>query len=345
MMEKIMKKIIYLTLALFVVCVMIMACNDGSKDSVTIEFDTDGGSEVDSVDLDIGGKLPSDYFRTGSMVPVKEGYRFKGWAIITDEEDTDEPDEPEEGEEAGETTETPEIKEITIISTAKTFWEDTTLTAQWARRITVNFDLGKDVSGTPPDPVEIDEGSRLGSKYPPIPSRTGYEFDVWENSTGTNQYTVKTPIVTDDAVITLFARWEKEYVPENAQSPAIHPGNHFSETGGLTREVRVGESFIVAGLFSNIEKGQGVLSSKWYRTTSEDEANAATAAAPKGNVVLEQKAPDANPYELSLPFTWSEPAAGTYWYYVVVTNYNEKATKQKYSSAITQNKLKVTVTK
>jgi len=313
-----MKKTLYLMLALCAMCTMILtSCNTGGGGGVTIVFDTNGGSKVASINIGTGGRLPADYFRTGGNVPTKDGYRFTGWSLTAEDE-------------------------AATISTAKTFWENTTLIAQWARRITVNFDLGSGVSGTPPDPVTVDEGTGLGSKYPPIPSRSGYEFDIWEN--GSNQYTAKTPIITNESTFTLTARWEKEYVPENAQSPAIHPGNHFSETGGLTRNVKVGESFIVAGLFSNIEKGQGVLSSKWYRVTSEDEAKAATANVPTGEVVLEQKAPDANPYELSLPFTWSEPAAGTYWYYVVVTNYYDKATKEKYSRTITQNKLEVTVT-
>jgi len=141
---------------------------------------------------------------------------------------------------------------------------------------------------------------------------------------------------------TLTAQWTKEYVPDYAPSPAIHPGNHFQETGGVTREVAVNQHFSVSGLFSNTAKG-GVLSAKWYRVLSQADADAATADAPKGTVIVTQNALDDNPNELSLPFDWFEPAAGTYWYYVVVTNYYEKALKDQYSRTITQNKLKVTV--
>jgi len=341
-----MKKIIYLTLALCALCVMIFAgCSDGGSGSVTVDFETDGGSEVDSVSLDVGGRLPSDYFRTGSNVPTKDGYRFKGWAII---EEIEEPDEPEEGEEAGETP-TPEVKEVTVISTAKTFWEDTTLTAQWVRRITIIFDLGSGVSGDAPESVAIDENTGLGSKYP-TPSRAGtatikWSFIGWFN--GGAMYAVNTPIVTDEDTFTLTAQWEREeeYRPANAQSPAIHPGNHFVEivSGGTITDAKTGVDFTANGLFSNIEKGQGVLSSKWYRTTTEAEANAATADNPKGEVIVTQNASAGSPHELSLPFAWHEDAAGEYWYYVVVTNTNEKATSKKQSSSITQNRLKVIV--
>jgi uncharacterized repeat protein (TIGR02543 family) len=324
-----MKKTFYLALA--AIFAMFMAgCGD---EGIIISFDTDGGSSVPSITLNAGDKLPSDYFRTGSSVPVKDGYRFMGWLL-----------------------------DGAIVSTGRSFYESATLTAQWALRVTVNFELGSvrivNASGKPedvippldtPPPVTIDDGAGLGSRYQSLPSWTtrvsgkpeDYDFDGWYNNN--LLYTVRTPIVTEDGTFTLTARWTKEYVPADAPSPAIHPGNHFQETGGRTREVRVNEHFYVSGLFSNTASG-GVLSAKWYRVLTQGEADAATANVPTGTVVLEQNALADNPNELSLPFDWVEDTAGTYWYYVVVTNYYEKATTNKYSRTITQNKLKVTVT-
>jgi len=278
--------------------------------TVTITFDTTGGSEVTYIEINEGATLTADYFDAGSQVPTKDGYEFNGWKNGT---------EP--------------------VSAETTFSEDTTLTAQWTQKqITVSFSLGEGATGTPPESVTITNGTALGSKYPTkIPIRDGYDFVGWYNDG--NQYTSTTVINAAATTFVLTARWEEEqeYVVENADTPAIHPGNHFSETTPpLSTTVKVNAQFTVSGLFCNVEPGAGVLSAQWYRASSEAGA---------GEPIDEKKdaAPN-SPHMMSLPFTWSESEPGEYWYYVVVTNYNENATVQKYSTATTQNRFKATVT-
>jgi len=212
--------------------------------------------------------------------------------------------------------------------------------------ITVTFNLGG-APGTPPSDITIKNNTSMGNKYPSSePKRTGYDFEGWYNS-GT-QYTKDTVInVSTGKTFLLTARWKDEDAVEYAQNPAIHPGNHFIQTDSGTEinNAKVNVPFKSNGLFSNIERGAGVLTSKWYRTTSQTDADAATTALPTGTMIFEQSAAGTTtPHELALPFTWTETTAGTYWYYVIVTNTNENATKVKTSSSITQNRLKVTVT-
>jgi uncharacterized repeat protein (TIGR02543 family) len=281
---------------------------------ITIVFNTDGGSELASIDINDGATLPADYFGSGSKVPTKANNRFTGW---------------KDGE--------------TAVTMATTFSKGTTLTAQWApqsvtNRVTVSFSLGEGVEGIPPNPVTIDSGTALGNRFPQQnPYREGYDFLGWFN--GNTEYKSTTVINSTTPDFVLTAQWEveEEYEIEVAQSPAIHPGNHFVEiVPGGELNVKVNEVFEANGLFSNIEKGAGVLSSKWYRATS--------ATGDGVEIEWSQTAAPALPNELSLPFTWSEPVAGVYWYWVEVNNYNKDATVQQNNTSKTQNRLKVTVT-
>lgn len=211
-------------------------------------------------------------------------------------------------------------------------------------KVTITFNSN---GGSSVDPVKIDKGAALPREYllkgSKVPKRDEYEFAGWKN--GATPVTASTKFDTD---ATLIAQWEEaEPPPEYAASPAIHPGNHFLEIGITDGKLdaKVNVDFSANGLFSNMSPGAGgALSSKWYRVISEEDAKAATVAVPTGTVIIEQHATASNPGELSLPFTWRESTAGTYWYYVIVTNTNDKATIQKTSSAITQNQLQVTVT-
>jgi uncharacterized repeat protein (TIGR02543 family) len=205
-------------------------------------------------------------------------------------------------------------------------------------QITVNFNLGDGVSGTPPTSVTIANGTALGDKYPQDPTRAGaFDFNGWYNS-GT-VYTRTKVINASGATFTLTAEWDDHRV--FTQNPAIHPGNHFSEAGGTEKTVKVNDTITVSGLFANVEAGAGVLSAKWYRATTQTMADAAPADAPTGTVINTQTS---TTHEISLSLSTTETVAGVYWYYVVVTNTNANATEAKTSNAITQNKLKVTVT-
>jgi uncharacterized repeat protein (TIGR02543 family) len=308
---------------IFVLCSLLIAlllsCGDDpteTNNKIAIVFNTgEGGSEVASIKIDEGAALPTDYFGTGSKVPTRTGYTFNGW---------------KNGE--------------TDVTAATTFSQDTTLTAQWTptgqqQQVTVTFSLGEGVSGTPPASVTINNGTALGNtRYPANPTRPGYDFDGWYN--GTTRYTSTTVINAAGATFVLTARWEEEYVVEYAQSPAIHPGNHFMEIGipnGIISNAQVNVDFSANGLMSNVERGAGILTSQWYRTTKEGG---------EGEEIeyRQSAAGTSTPHDLSLGFTWRESEPGTYWYWVVVTNTNENATVQQTSSSVTQNRLKVIVT-
>jgi len=208
--------------------------------------------------------------------------------------------------------------------------------------ITVTFNLGG-APGTPPSDITIKNNTSLGGKYP-IPTWTGHEFLVWYN--GAAEYTRTTVIKSDSSTFPLTAKWKEESDEvEYAQPPAVHPGNHIAEVvkdGKLT--VKVNENFEVSGLNAQIGVGDGVLTAEWYRTTTEAEVKAATTAVPTGKLIVTQEAPANSPHNMSIKFSWKEEAAGTYYYYFIVTNFNKNATKEKYNKLISQNYLTVTVT-
>jgi len=301
--------------------------------NITIEFDTVGGSSVDSINIKQGQSLSSDYFGDGSKAPQKTGYRLKGW------------------------------KDGTMsIHNAYPLMNSTTLTAQWVRLITVHFYMGDDgtgneilIYGAKPQDIIIDNNAPLGDKYPKNPDRgNDWAFAGWYN--GVTKYTNIEPRIsvndTDPAIFTLTAWWLMEVVPENAQSPAIHPGSHFQEISGeagIDRIVKKNEAFSANGLFSNVSDG-GTLSAKWYRYTGDPDesfdtnASAAETAHINGTGEEIDLQTQSGPSPISMPFTWKESEPGEYWYWVVVTNTNNKATENKTATATTNDMLHVTVT-
>lgn len=307
-----MKKTIYLTLALLALFAMIMAgCggdNPGGGSKVTIEFDTDGGSDVASIEIDEGAALPASYFETGTNVPTKSSHRFTGW---------------KDG--------------ATAVTQTTTFPADTTLTAQWIRTVTVIFSLGEGVAGNPPASAVIDAGTALGTKYPQqTPERDDYEFDGWYN--GDTLYNNTTRIDTAEATFTLTAKWEPIDHNIYTLAPAIHPGRHLEELypDGFPL-VKVGMTFTIEGLMSNVE--DGFLTAQWYRAASEEDARNYI-----GDEIGSMQSASDNPVRLSLKYTGSESAPCEYWYWVVVTNTNENATPgYQTNSTRTMNQLKITV--
>jgi len=321
-----MKKIVFIFCVLGVLFITGCPEPEAGAKKVTITFDSNGGSELAPLKINKDDSLPADYF-TGDKAPTLTGSYFIGWL---------------------------DGAASTLITTTTKFPEDTTLTAQWSTtkppqkpgepipegQVLVSFNLGDGVTGTPPGSVYIKTGQSLGNgKFPKDPSRAGWVFLGWYNSD--TKYTASTVISTTAATFVLTARWDEDsvFIKEDAQNPAIHPGNHFLEIGitdGWIKDAKVNVNFSASGLFSNIEKGAGVLSSQWYRATSETGAGV--------EIALRQNAPDTTPHSISLPFTWREETAGEYWYWVKVTNFDDNATVNKYSSSITQNRLHVTVT-
>jgi len=313
------RKILLFFLFSFFFSLLLLGCDsDGNPITpVTITFDTAGGSVVGSIAIAKGSTLPTRYFVGGSDAPTKQGYDFDGWKISVT---------------------------AATVTNATTFDEDATLIAQWkptgpqTNKITIAFDTD---GGSTVASVQIDAGGKLPADYfgrgSKVPVKSGYDFICWKN--GNEVVNTNTTFNTGT---TLTAQWEEEeeYVVEYAQSPAIHPGNHFQETfpQGITTQVNT--PFGVNGqLFSNIERDAGVLSAQWYRNTVDSF---------EGGTELEELRQTAegtnSPHELTLRFSTTESTAGTYWYWVVVTNTNVNATISQTSSSITQNKLKVTVT-
>ena len=212
--------------------------------------------------------------------------------------------------------------------------------------ITVTFNLG-DAPGTNPLSITIKNNTSMGGKCPKDPTWTDHEFLGWYN--GAAEYTRTTVINSDSSTFPLTAKWkeEGEYQVDYAESPPIHPGNDIYEvTGGGIYERKVNEVFNVNGLNSFVGEGDGVLTADWYRTTSVSDyaASVQDKGDPKGQLIITQPALDYQPHKISISFSWKEEAAGTYYYYLIVTNYNEHATVNKYGRTITQNYLTVTVT-
>jgi len=281
-----MKKCLYLILVFCTVFAIILtSCSDSGKPSpltpekITIMFNTGGGSTVAEIEIDENTSLPTEYL-TGNKVPTLANNRFDGW-----------------------------LNGTTPVTKTTKFTQNTTLTAKWVLQVTVIFYLGDGVEGTPPASVTIDAGTNLVGKFPSkAPSREGHDFEGWYN--GDIKYIATTTITTTSTTFTLTAKWElsEGYVVQNAQSPAIHPGNHFVEivTGGVISDAKVNVDFTANGLFANVEPGAGVLSSQWYRSLTENGEGETIA-------LTQTSAGSSTLNEISLPFKWKESVAGTYW--------------------------------
>jgi uncharacterized repeat protein (TIGR02543 family) len=145
----------------------------GSKktDQVTVTFNTDGGSNIDSIKIKKGTSMGDDY----PAFPVKDEYHFDGW-YHGDKEYTKD----------------------TVINS------NITLKAKWAEgepeKVDVTFNAD---GGSPaPSPIQVAQGSSMAALYPANPAKTGYNFDGWYN--GEKHYTSATAIEDD---ITLTAKW------------------------------------------------------------------------------------------------------------------------------------------
>jgi uncharacterized repeat protein (TIGR02543 family) len=305
-----------------------------AKVTITINEDKEG-SALKTIQINYNSALPASYFGAGADVPSnKTGYRFTGWR------DGARPN-------------------VTITQTAPRFLADADLTAQWAWQVAVKFELGViethdadgeltgdtvTVAGAPPADVFIDNNTAMGSKYPQTPTLDAefaddYQFAGWFN--GDTQYdaTDRITVVEPISEFTLTAKWSFIDKTIRTQNPAIHPGNHFVEIGipdGILN-LTVNQSYEVSGLFANVEPGAGVLSAIWYRATEEDGEGT--------QVGTQTAAGEENPHLISLRYTVTEPAAGTFWYWVEVTNTNVNATPGfQTNTSKTQNRLKVVVT-
>lgn len=161
-----MKKIIsFVTLILFVTC--LSGCG---SDNIVISFDSNGGTNVDSVIL----------LKNEALVlpdaPVKEGYVFNAW-------------KDQDGK---------------VVGDKQFFSKDTKLIADWSRdlnKVMISFDSN---GGNQIDTIFADKGEVIN--MPLDPEKEGYLFVAWKDKNG-NLYSISGSFSEDTD---LYASWQKE---------------------------------------------------------------------------------------------------------------------------------------
>lgn len=143
----------------------------GRKGSYTITFDTDGGTEISSIEVKNGEVV------TLPNAPIKEGHTFIGWTN-------------EDGQ---------------VLTKGAKIKDDVTLKAEWisndAETITAEFDTD---DGNETNDVVIEKGKLI--LLPIEPTREGYIFVGWLDGNG--NIVTNNMIVTNN--ITLKAMWIKK---------------------------------------------------------------------------------------------------------------------------------------
>ena len=153
------------------VCPIIDNEEEEKKETITITFDTKGGSKINSITInkDTELTLPKD--------PTRDGYVFKGWV---------------------DKNETPIYNKVLLA-------EDTTLYAAWEKAetsntITITFDTK---GGSKINSITINKDTEL--TLPKDPTRNGYKFKGWVDNNETPIY--DKVLLAEDT--TLYAVWEK----------------------------------------------------------------------------------------------------------------------------------------
>ena len=141
-----------------------------TKNTYTVSFDSNGGSDVDSQQVSYREKAsqPDN--------PTLDGYTFQGWTLDGDPYDFNTP--------------------VTSSITLKALWSKNTPVA---KKHTVTFDSGK---GSKVDSQTVKEGDPVSK--PDNPTREGYTFNGW--LLGGDPYDFTTPVMQD---LTLTASWTK----------------------------------------------------------------------------------------------------------------------------------------
>ena len=135
--------------------------------SYTVEFDTDGGSEVEDQTVNYGGKVtkPED--------PTKDGYTFDNWY-------------------------TDDTFATVFDFTNTTISADTTIYAKFLENFTVTFNSD---GGSSVDAQTVPDGG-TATEPDPAPTKADYTFGEWQLSGVAYDFT--TPVTED---ITLVATW------------------------------------------------------------------------------------------------------------------------------------------
>ena len=153
------------------VCPMKDIQEEDKKETITITFDTKGGSKIDSITISKDTEL------TLPKEPTRNGYVFKGWV---------------------DKNETPIYDKVLLA-------EDTILYAVWEKdetsnTITITFDTK---GGSKIDSISISKDTEL--TLPKEPTRKGYVFKGWIDKNETPIY--NKVLLAEDT--TLYAVWEK----------------------------------------------------------------------------------------------------------------------------------------
>lgn len=147
--------------------------------SATVSFDTDGGTAIDDVTVDVGSKVtkPAD--------PVKTGYKFAGWYA--------------------------DANYTTPFDFDSAIEDDTTLYARWNKTSAVVTYVvytgyeGEDLT----EVLDIEDGAKPATE-PADPVRDRYEFLYWSTDrAGTVEYDFATAVEDD---LTLYAQWRQVVV-------------------------------------------------------------------------------------------------------------------------------------
>ena len=169
--SKVDKKMIIIFILLLIILTVVLFLIFGRKGSYTITFDTNGGSEISTIEVKDGEvvKLPGE--------PVKEGYTFVGWT----------------NEDGNLLTEGTKLK------------DDISLKAEWisndAKTNTVEFDTD---GGNVIDSIPIEKGKYI--LLPVNPIKDGYIFVGWIDENG---YVVMNNLIVNEN-ITIKAMWIKK---------------------------------------------------------------------------------------------------------------------------------------
>ncbi|MBQ1501770.1 MAG: InlB B-repeat-containing protein [Firmicutes bacterium] len=202
-------------LTVFILCLLatalaLAACGDNGpagENGVTVSFNSNGGSEVESITLAPGEALSLP------EAPQREGYAFDGWVV--------------EGDESGAVlSDGYQFPEGTTAVILRALWKETPAENTAENGGTANTDAQHSPENNDKNVYTVVFDSRGGSAVPtkvisvgnPLhldsnPTRDGYTFVTWEDQwgmpigQGMEDYDVD--LYTEDGqVITLYAVWE-----------------------------------------------------------------------------------------------------------------------------------------
>lgn len=176
---------------------------DIGKKTITITFDSDGGSKVEKIKFKQGAG-------TTLPTPTKEGYEFKGWFIIKSKGNPS----------AWEETDNGIGTELTSYWT-KMLSGDVTLKAKWSKleedemMMAINFDgKGGLVAGESSISVKCKDNSYTVENLPKA-TKEGYNFMAWTDKNGT-------PIL-DGALLTCVEKLDLYATYEKKEEPKVEP--------------------------------------------------------------------------------------------------------------------------